>query len=110
MHVIGGIGQRGYMPDSGAGTWTFLSNHGHVLLCLAMQPGIRVRDVADRVGITERAVLRILAELEAGGYVERQHAGRRTSYRVDLDRPMRHPVETTRPVRNLVEARADVWR
>jgi len=98
------------MPGSRPETWTFLSNHGHVLLCLAMQPGIRVRDVADRVGITERAVLRILAELEAGGYVERQRAGRRTIYRVDLDRPMRHPVESTRPVRDLLEALADAWR
>ena len=89
--------------------WTFLSNHGHVLLCLACQPGIRVRDIADKVGITERAVLRILAELEAAGYIGRQHAGRRTLYRAHLDRPMRHPVESTRPVRVLVEALADAW-
>jgi predicted ArsR family transcriptional regulator len=95
------------MAEPRPGTWTFLTNHGHVLLCLASRPGIRVRDVAGRVRITERAVLRILAELEASGYVERKHAGRRTLYRVHLDRPMRHPAESGHPVRALVEALAE---
>lgn len=95
--------------DQAAGTWTFLSNHGHVLLCLASQPGIRVRDIAAKVGITERAVLRILAELQAGGYLDREHVGRRTTYRVNLDEPMRHPVESRRPVSALVDALSDAW-
>lgn len=98
------------MGPSAATGWTFLTNHGHVLLCLASQPDSRVRDIAGRVGITERAVLRILAELEGAGYLERRHAGRRTSYVLHLDHPMRHPVESARPVRALVQALGDAWR
>lgn len=90
-------------------TWTFLSNHGHVLLCVASSPDIRVRDVAERIGITERAVLRILAELQEAGYVSRNRDGRRTHYELRLDRPMRHPAESSRPVRRLVDALGDAW-
>jgi predicted ArsR family transcriptional regulator len=61
--------------------WTFLTNHAHVLFCLAERPDdVRVRDVAVRVGITERAVQRILGELEAAGYLERSRVGRRSVY------------------------------
>ena len=91
------------------GPWTFLTNHAHVLLCLAGTPDLRVRDIAERVGITERAVLRILHDLGETGYVERARVGRRTRYRLQLDRPMRHPVESRRPVRVLVELLADTW-
>lgn len=73
--------------------WTFLTNHAHVLLCVARQPGIRMRDVAQSVGITERCVQRILAELEAAGYVTRVRQGRRNYYQVHNDLPLRHPVE-----------------
>jgi DNA-binding IclR family transcriptional regulator len=94
------------VPPSVADGWTFLTNHGHVLLCLAGEPDLRVRDVAARVGITERATLRILHDLVAGGYATRERDGRRTRYRFRLDRPMRHPIEAHRPVRSLVEALA----
>ncbi|MFO0958161.1 MAG: winged helix-turn-helix domain-containing protein [Isosphaeraceae bacterium] len=63
-------------PSTPDGAWTFLSNHGHVLLCIAADPEIRLRDVADRVGITERAVQRIVADLESGHYVTRIRIGR----------------------------------
>ena len=59
--------------------WTFLSNHGHVLLCIAQEPEIRLRDVAERVGITERAVQRIVADLEEAGYLSRAREGRATT-------------------------------
>lgn len=72
--------------------WTFLSNHGHVFLCLAQEPGIRLRDVADRVGITERAVQRIVADLDEAGYLSRARAGRRNLYELHTDRRFRHPV------------------
>ena len=94
-------------PD--ATSWTFLTNHAHVLLCLAATPESRVRDVAVRVGITERAVLRILHELEEAGYVSRERTGRRTHYRLDLGRPMRHPVERSRLVGDLVDALGGAW-
>jgi DNA-binding transcriptional ArsR family regulator len=93
----------------GPGPWTFLTNHAHVLLCLAAEPGILVRVVADRVGISERAVLRILHDLAEAGYVERERVGRRTHYRVRLDRPMRHAVEADQPVGRLVDALGAAW-
>jgi DNA-binding transcriptional ArsR family regulator len=78
--------------------WTFLSNHGHVLLCIAQQPEIRLRDVAKRVGITERAVQRIVADLEEAGYLSREREGRRNHYELHTDRPFRHPVVAHRDV------------
>ncbi len=78
--------------------WTFLSNHAHVLLCIAKEPEVRLRDVAGRVGITERAVQRIVADLEDGGYLSRAREGRRNRYEVHANRPLRHPVEAHREV------------
>jgi DNA-binding transcriptional ArsR family regulator len=82
--------------------WTFLTNHAHVLLSVARDPAARVRDLAAAVGITERAVQRILAELEEAGYLTREREGRRTSYEVDGDLPLRHPVEQHRRVGELL--------
>ena len=73
--------------------WTFLTNHSHVLLCIAENADIRLRDVADKVGITERAVQRIVAELEEGGYVTHDKVGRRNHYEVHAQLPLRHPLE-----------------
>jgi predicted ArsR family transcriptional regulator len=84
--------------------WTFLTNHAHVLVALAADPTQRVRDVAVRVGITERAAQRILHDLVAAGYLERDRHGRRNAYRLVLDRPMRHPVEAGHTVGDLVAA------
>ena len=82
--------------------WTFLSNHAHVLICLAIDPGQRLRDVADRVGITERAVQKIVADLEEAGVVDRQREGRRNRYQIHPDVPLRHPVEAHQTVRSLL--------
>jgi len=76
-----------------APNWTFLSNHSHVLVCVAQDPEVRVADIARRVGIGERAVHRILVDLESAGYVTRRREGRRNRYAVNLDRPLRHPLE-----------------
>jgi DNA-binding transcriptional ArsR family regulator len=84
--------------------WTFLTNHAHVLLCLAADPEARVREVAEHVGITERATLRILHDLVEAGYVHADRVGRRNRYRLRLDEPMRHPMERSRAVGVLVEA------
>ncbi len=73
--------------------WTFLTNHAHVLLCVARDPGIRHRDVAERVGITERAAQRIVADLVEAGYLERTREGRRNRYRLERELPLRHPLE-----------------
>ncbi len=75
------------------GDWTFLTNHAHVLLCVARDPGARLRDVAEAVGITERAAQRIVAELVDAGYLKREREGRRNRYEIEPDLPLRHPLE-----------------
>jgi predicted transcriptional regulator len=84
--------------------WTFLTNHAQVLLCLADTPDIRLRDVAERVGITERATQRILAELIDGGYVKAERVGRRNRYTVDRQHAMRHSAQFGHEVGALLEA------
>jgi DNA-binding IclR family transcriptional regulator len=74
-------------------TWTFLTNHAQVLLCLAEDPDVRLRDVAERVGITERATQRILAELVEAGYVKTTRVGRRNRYTLDREHAMRHSAQ-----------------
>lgn len=76
-----------------ARTWTFLTNHAQVLLCLSDAPDIRLRDVAERVGITERATQRILADLVEAGYVKTERIGRRNRYTVDRTHTMRHSAQ-----------------
>jgi len=82
--------------------WTFLTNHAHVLLCLARDPESRVRDVALLVGITERAVIRIVRDLEAVGYLRITREGRRNRYEVRSELPLRHPIEAHQRVSSLV--------
>lgn len=78
----------------GTPSWTFLSNHGHVLVCLALDPEARLRDIAPRVGITERATQAIIRTLEEAGYVRTERVGRRNRYQVRGDLPFRHPLES----------------
>ena len=84
--------------------WTFLSNHTHVLVCLARNPDQVLREVALQVGITERAVQRIVAELESGGVVRRERQGRRNRYYLNLDAPLRHPLERHSTVGQLLRS------
>jgi predicted transcriptional regulator len=86
------------------GTWTFLTNHAQVLLCLAETPDIRLRDVAERVGITERATQRILRELVESGYVKTTRVGRRNTYTVDREHAMRHTAQLGYEIGALLEA------
>ena len=85
-------------------TWTFLTNHAQVLLCLAEAPDIRLRDVAEQVGITERATQRILAELIQAGYVKTERVGRRNRYTVDRQHAMRHSAQFGFEIGALLEA------
>ena len=82
--------------------WTFLTNHAHVLLCLAKSSSIRIRDIATEVGITERAVQRIIAELIEDGYIEKEKEGRRNSYKICKKRPLKHPIEWHRTIDDLI--------
>ena len=85
-------------------SWTFLSNHAHVLVCLHRDPEMRVRDLSAQVGITERAVQKILAQLEEEGLITRYREGRRNTYSLHLDQPLRHPIESHCSVRQLVDS------
>ncbi len=76
-----------------ANGWTFLTNHAHVLVCIAADPDVLLREVAQWVEITERAAQRIVAELEAAGYVSHERVGRRNRYQVNPALPLRHPLE-----------------
>jgi DNA-binding MarR family transcriptional regulator len=86
-----------------AARWDFLTNHAHVLTCVAHDPGIRLRDIAEAVGITERAAHRILSELVEEGYVVRERQGRRNRYTVVPELPLRHPLLQERELGDLLE-------
>jgi DNA-binding MarR family transcriptional regulator len=83
--------------------WDFLTNHAHVLVCVAHDSGIRLRDIAAAVGITERATHRILSELVEEGYVLRERNGRRNRYQVKRELPLRHPLVQEREVGELLK-------
>lgn len=85
-------------------TWTFLTNHAHVLNCIAADPEMRLRDVAQRVGITERASQLIVADLADAGYVTRTRVGRRNRYEVHRHVPLRHPIEHEHEIGDLLKA------
>jgi hypothetical protein len=97
-------GNVSFAGDERDRTWTFLTNHAHVLLCIATDPGVRLRDVATAVGITERAAQRIVTELVDDGYLERFRVGRRNTYRVNPARPLRAPFDDGRRVEELLTA------
>jgi len=94
---------RGEPDETARSNWTFLTNHGHVLICIATDPGIRGRDIAERVGITERAAQAIIADLVREGYVTRTRIGRRNHYEINRDRPLRHVVEQPHSIGELLE-------
>ncbi len=83
--------------------WTIFTNHGHVLVFLATNPDARVRDIAAKIGITERATQAILSDLTRAGYVTATRVGRRNSYRVDADRAIRHPIESDHAIGEMLE-------
>lgn len=85
-------------------SWTFLTNHTHVLVCLAQDPEMRIRDLALQTGITERAVQRIVHELVEGGYLELVKEGRRNRYHIVLERSLRHPLEQHTTLASLLSA------
>jgi len=82
--------------------WTFLTNHAHVLILLSQDDSMVLRDVAMRIGITERAVQRIIADLEEGGFIEREKVGRQNRYRISASQTLRHPIESHRTIGDLL--------
>ena len=96
-------GNTAAMADSSPRGWTFLTNHAHVLILLSKNPETVLREVATRVGITERAVQRIIADLERDGFLEREKIGRRNAYRLRTNKPLRHPIEAHRTIHDLIK-------
>ena len=86
----------------GERTWTFFTNHAHVMIAISRDPELRQRDIAQLVGITEGAVQRILHELEESGYLIRERIGRRNRYHIVADLPLRHPLEIDRSVDDIL--------
>ena len=90
-------------------TWTFLSNHGHILVHINRNPDSKVKEIAEAVGITERSALSILSDLETGGYITIERIGRRNSYRVNTNKSFRHPMEAQQPISALLRIFSKKW-
>ncbi|MGB0369902.1 MAG: helix-turn-helix transcriptional regulator [Opitutales bacterium] len=82
--------------------WSFFTNHAQVLTCIAHKPNQPLREVAATIGITERAVQRIVADLEVGGYLRRKRVGRQNTYEILVDRQLSNPIESHRKIADLV--------
>jgi Holliday junction resolvasome RuvABC DNA-binding subunit len=93
-------------PPRLGSAWTFLTNHGHVLVCIAHNSNVRITEIADMVGIGERAAHRIVCDLANDGYVLRKKDGRRNTYAVNYDRPLRHPLESAHSIGEIFGALA----
>jgi predicted transcriptional regulator len=89
-------------PEPGRRSWTFLTNHGHVLIQLSIDPEARIRDIAADVGITERAAQAILTDLERDGYLTKIKEGRRNRYVIHHELGFRHPAESQHPISDLL--------
>jgi len=97
-----GKSKPGSNEEASRASWTYLSNHAHVLLCLARNGDATLREVSLLVGITERAVQRIVADLENSGVLTRERDGRRNHYEVDPSQPLRHAIEAHKTVNDLL--------
>jgi predicted ArsR family transcriptional regulator len=92
------------MSNTGDGKpWRFVTNHTQILLCIARDGDVRIRDLAQMVGITERAAQRIVADLIEAGFVQRERVGRRNHYVVNREREMRHPSQSGHEVGDLLD-------
>lgn len=91
------------MVENAAPSWTLLTNHGQVLVCIARDPGVRLRDIGERVGITERAAHRIVVDLAAAGYITRRRNGRRNSYAINAHVPLPDPIVSEHNLGALLE-------
>jgi DNA-binding Lrp family transcriptional regulator len=89
--------------DDRASSWTFLTHHARVLVEIARNPDIRLRDIAAGIGITERAVQNIVRDLHDGGYLSRDRVGRRNRYSLNLEQHFRYPTEAGLPIRLLID-------
>lgn len=96
------------MSDKNTAKWTFLTNHAHVLLCLAKSKQMTMRDISQQVGITERAVQRIIHDLDSEKYIEIKKEGRRNLYTPNEHKHLKHPIEAHRNVADLLRLVAEL--
>jgi MarR family len=94
------------MQRDGAPSWSFLTNHARVLVCIAADPGIRLREIGETIGITERAAHRIVGELAAAGYIERERRGRRNHYTIQTHLPLPDPLASEQKIGDLLDVLA----
>jgi DNA-binding MarR family transcriptional regulator len=90
------------MARGGSQSWSFLTNHAQVLLCIAHDPGVRLREIGEAVGITERAAHRIVAELADAGYISRRRKGRRNHYTIKSHLPLPDPLAREQKIGDLL--------
>lgn len=90
-------------PDDEHRHWTLLTNHGRILMLIAREPDIRIKDLAVAAGVTERTAQTIVADLEHSGYISKKRTGRRNTYTVNRKQPFRHPAETGHKVGELID-------
>jgi hypothetical protein len=90
------------MPVNGRPSWSFLTNHAQVLVCIANDPGVRLRDIGEAVGITERAAHRIVVELADAGYISRERNGRRSRYTIKSHLPLPDPLAREQKIGDLL--------
>src|SRR3954454_14291549 len=91
------------MPPKNAPTWSFLTNHAQVMLCIAQDPGVRLREIGETIGITERAAHRIVSDLAGAGYLARERHGRRNRYTIDAAPPVPPPLAPAPKIGALLE-------
>ncbi len=104
-HKVGVVPDRSAYGEKFSG-WTFLTNHTHVIVCLTRDSAVTVRSLALQIGITERSVQRILAELEEGGVIKRTKKGRCNLYEINSDFELRHPLEAHHTIGDLMRTLA----
>ena len=102
MTIKSGNGSLYFVPEKSTPRWSFLTNHAQVLLCIAHDPGIRLREIGATVGITERAAHRIVVELADAGYISRRRNGRRNHYTIKSHLPLPDPLASEQRIGDLL--------
>ena len=87
--------------------WALLSNHGLTLICLADKPEVTTREIADDLGVTERSVQKIVSDLHSASYIKKEKIGRRNRYKVNQEKPLRHPIKQDKRVADLLTGLAE---
>jgi predicted transcriptional regulator len=91
------------LPTDSSKSWTVFTNHAHVMILLSQDPKMVLREVALKIGITERAVQKIVADLQESGFIIKEKRGRSNHYKLIFDKPLRHPIEAHKKVKEVIQ-------